>query len=125
MERTDVLIFLLITKLLSCLLTKAVACLVSVVVTVLAAFAVVVMITGAEGFLIKHEQALLTSLGDLLGRKSGTLTGPTALLARERAVVGFGEVSSIMAIFRDSTDLAGGSAHHIIKDNVGICLHYD
>lgn len=101
-----VLVFLLITKLLSCLLTKAVVCLVSVVVTVLAAFAVVVIITGADGFLIKHEQALLTSLGDLLGRKSGTLTGPTALLAGERAVVGFEGASFIMATSRGYTDLA-------------------
>jgi len=68
LELVEVLVFRSVTNVLLSLLTEKVLVRVCVVVTVLEAFAVMVVVMGAEGLAIRHEHALLTSLGALLGR---------------------------------------------------------
>lgn len=68
LELVEVLVFRSVTNVLLSLLTEKVFVLICVVVMVLEALAVMVTVVGAEGLGIRHEQALLMSLGALLGR---------------------------------------------------------
>jgi hypothetical protein len=67
-ELVEVLVFLSVTNVLLSLLTENVFVRVCVAVIVLEALAVKVMVVWAEGLAIRHEHALLTALGALLGR---------------------------------------------------------
>jgi dolichyl-phosphate-mannose--protein O-mannosyl transferase len=67
-DKVIVPVFLSVTTVLSRLVIVDTTSWVLVVVTVLEALAVIFVVTAAAGFVIRHEQALLTALGDLLGR---------------------------------------------------------
>lgn len=67
-DLVEVLVFLSVTNVLLSLLTENVFVRVCVAVIVLEALAVKVMVVWAEGLAIRHEHALLTALGALLGR---------------------------------------------------------